>query len=84
MPCGPDAGPILDSIGQARDAGIDPIYLNHIGHPLDGFIDFWSEELRPGLQWGTGPTIEEATGVNPGGFFLSSLVSLYRLSVTSQ
>jgi hypothetical protein len=50
MPCGPDAGPILDSIGQARDAGIDHIYLNHIGNPLDGFIDFWSEELRPGLQ----------------------------------
>lgn len=50
MPCGPDAGPILDSIGQARDAGIDHIYLNHIGNPLDGFIEFWSEELRPVLH----------------------------------
>lgn len=49
MPCGPDAGPILDSIEQARDAGIDHIYLNQIGNPLDGFIDFWSEELKPRL-----------------------------------
>lgn len=50
MPCGPDAGPILESIEQAREAGIDHIYLNQIGNPLDGFIDFWSEELRPSLH----------------------------------
>jgi G6PDH family F420-dependent oxidoreductase len=49
MPCGPDAGPILDSIEEARASGIDHIYLNQIGDPLEGFLDFWSDELKPRL-----------------------------------
>lgn len=50
MPLGPDPMPILDSIQQAEDAGIDHVYLHQIGDPLDGFIDFWTEELRPALS----------------------------------
>ena len=50
LPCGPDAKPILDSIEEARQVGIDHIYLHQIGDPLDGFIDFWSEEIKPELS----------------------------------
>lgn len=50
MPLGPDSGPIVESILKAEDAGIDYIYLHQIGDPLDGFIDFWSDTLRPELN----------------------------------
>ena len=50
VPCGPDPGPILDSIEEAQKIGVDYIYLHQIGDPLDGFIDFWAEELRPALK----------------------------------
>jgi coenzyme F420-dependent glucose-6-phosphate dehydrogenase len=49
MPIGPDAEPVLNSIAAAKASGIDYIYLHQIGDPLDGFIDFWKEELRPNL-----------------------------------
>lgn len=49
IPLGPDAGPILDSIAEATEAGVDHIYLHQIGDPTDGFIDFWREEIRPRL-----------------------------------
>jgi coenzyme F420-dependent glucose-6-phosphate dehydrogenase len=49
VPCGPDAGPILDLIEEAEASGVDHIYLNQIGNPLEGFLDFWQEELRPHL-----------------------------------
>jgi coenzyme F420-dependent glucose-6-phosphate dehydrogenase len=47
MPLGPDPKPILDSISEATDAGIDYVYLHQIGDPLDGFIDFWIDRLKP-------------------------------------
>lgn len=47
MPIGPDPDPILQSINEARDAGIEYIYLHQIGHPLDGFLEFWKSELQP-------------------------------------
>jgi coenzyme F420-dependent glucose-6-phosphate dehydrogenase len=49
MPIGPDPEPVLNSIAAAKASGIDYIYLHQIGDPLDGFIDFWKEELRPNL-----------------------------------
>lgn len=52
MDLGPDPDPILESIGQAVDAGIDHVYLHQVGDPLDGFIDFWEKELRPNLPQG--------------------------------
>ncbi|HSJ34246.1 MAG TPA: TIGR03557 family F420-dependent LLM class oxidoreductase [Acidimicrobiia bacterium] len=47
MPCGPDPAPVLESITQFRDLGIDYIYLHQIGDPADGFLEFWSDEIRP-------------------------------------
>jgi G6PDH family F420-dependent oxidoreductase len=49
VPCGPDPEPIIEAIRQAVDAGIDQVYLHQIGDPLDGFLDFWQEEVLPKL-----------------------------------
>jgi G6PDH family F420-dependent oxidoreductase len=49
IPCGPDPGPIIDSIEEAAAIGVDHIYLHQIGDPTAGFIDFWREEIRPEL-----------------------------------
>lgn len=49
VPCGPEAGPILDAIAEMKVGGVDYVYLHQIGDPLDGFVDFWTEELRPEL-----------------------------------
>jgi len=49
MAIGPDPEPILDSIAEARDAGIEYIYLHQIGDPLDGFLDFWADEIKPNV-----------------------------------
>lgn len=47
MPIGPDPEPILKSINEARDAGIEYIYLHQVGDPLDGFLEFWTDEIEP-------------------------------------
>lgn len=49
LPLGPEPGPILESMSAAVEAGIHHIYLHQIGDPLQGFIEFWSAELRPNL-----------------------------------
>ena len=49
LPLGPDPEPVLHAIREAVDAGIDHVYLHQIGDPLDGFVEFWSDELRPRL-----------------------------------
>lgn len=49
MPIGPDPEPILQAISNAREAGIEYIYLHQVGDPLDGFLDFWQDEIRPAL-----------------------------------
>jgi coenzyme F420-dependent glucose-6-phosphate dehydrogenase len=50
VPCGPDPGPIIESIEKAASIGVDHIYLHQIGDPLDGFIDFWRNEIRPKIE----------------------------------
>jgi G6PDH family F420-dependent oxidoreductase len=50
LPCGPDPGPIIESIEEASSIGVDHIYLHQIGDPMDGFIEFWREEIRPALE----------------------------------
>ena len=50
LPCGPDAGPIIESVEKAAEMGIDHIYLHQIGDPLEGFIDFWRDEIRPKIE----------------------------------
>lgn len=49
MPIGPDPEPTLASIAEASEAGIEYIYLHQIGDPLDGFMEFWQEEIHPHL-----------------------------------
>jgi G6PDH family F420-dependent oxidoreductase len=50
LPCGPDPGPILESIEEAAKLGIDHIYLHQIGDPTQEFIDFWKEEIQPEFE----------------------------------
>lgn len=49
LPCGPDPQPIIESLQEAASIGVDNVYLHQIGDPLDGFIDFWVDEVRPKL-----------------------------------
>ncbi|MEY2417878.1 MAG: hypothetical protein QOG90_558 [Actinomycetota bacterium] len=49
-PCGPDVEAVVRSVEQYVDAGFDHLYFHQIGPDQHGFIDFWSEELRPALS----------------------------------
>jgi coenzyme F420-dependent glucose-6-phosphate dehydrogenase len=49
IPCGPDAAPILESVGQAIEAGVDHVYFHQIGPDQEGFIELWVKELEPEL-----------------------------------
>ena len=49
IPCGPDPKPVLESIGKAVELGADHVYVHQIGNPLDGFLEFWNEAIRPEL-----------------------------------
>jgi G6PDH family F420-dependent oxidoreductase len=46
VPCGPDAGPILESVRSYLDAGYDHLYFHQIGPDQDRFLRFWTEELQ--------------------------------------
>ena len=52
IPCGPEAGPILESASAFRQAGFTDLALVQIGHDEDqrGFFDFAREELLPALR----------------------------------
>lgn len=47
IPCGPDAGPILDKIAEYVDAGYDHVYLHQVGPDQDGFLEFAARALIP-------------------------------------
>ncbi len=47
--CGPALQPYLDAVREFTDAGYDHVYLHQIGPDQEGFLRFWSEELRPAL-----------------------------------
>lgn len=49
IPVGPDPDPIVESVEAAVEAGVDHVYIHQIGNPLDGFIEFWADTLRPSL-----------------------------------
>lgn len=49
LQCGPDLEPLIESVGNAIEAGIDHLYFHQIGDPMDGFIDVFRDELRPQL-----------------------------------
>jgi G6PDH family F420-dependent oxidoreductase len=50
VPCGPDVGPVVESVQQFLDAGFDHLYFHQIGPDQDGFFRFWRDELRPALR----------------------------------
>jgi coenzyme F420-dependent glucose-6-phosphate dehydrogenase len=49
VPCGPEVGPVLESVRRYVDAGYDHVYFHQIGPDQDGFLRFWTEELQPAL-----------------------------------
>ena len=49
MPCGPDAAKHLEAIREYERVGYDHIVLTNSGPDPDGFMDFFSRELRPAL-----------------------------------
>jgi coenzyme F420-dependent glucose-6-phosphate dehydrogenase len=49
LPCGPDPEPVLASVHQAIDNGVDHVYFHQIGPDQEGFLRFWQEQLEPAL-----------------------------------
>jgi len=47
MSLGPDPDPIIESIQQAIDTGVDHVYLHQIGADQEAFCDMWSREIAP-------------------------------------
>lgn len=49
MPCGPDAAKHLEAIRSYEQAGYDHVVLANNGPDPEGFMDFFSRELKPQL-----------------------------------
>jgi coenzyme F420-dependent glucose-6-phosphate dehydrogenase len=49
VPCGPEVGPIVESVRTYLDAGYDHLYFHQIGPDQDGFLRFWTDQLQPAL-----------------------------------
>ena len=54
VPCGPDAGPIVEQVGEYADAGFDRLYLSQMGHRQEAFFEFYTEQLAKELAEVTG------------------------------
>lgn len=50
MPCGPDAAKHLEAIREYERAGYDHVVLVNNGPDVDGFMDFFAQELKPSLS----------------------------------
>jgi G6PDH family F420-dependent oxidoreductase len=50
VPCGPDLGPVLESVQKFVDAGYDHVYFHQIGPDQDGFFRFWRDELADAVR----------------------------------
>lgn len=50
LPCGPDAGRIVEQVASYAEAGIDHVYLHQIGHDQEAFFGFAEQELLPRLR----------------------------------
>lgn len=49
IPAGNDVRKFVESIRQFTDAGVSNMAVAYPGQDLDGFLEFWREELRPAL-----------------------------------
>ncbi|HWH32329.1 MAG TPA: TIGR03557 family F420-dependent LLM class oxidoreductase [Egibacteraceae bacterium] len=47
IPTGPDPRPYVDLVRAYADAGYDVVYLHNIGEDQEGFLRFWTGEVRP-------------------------------------
>jgi G6PDH family F420-dependent oxidoreductase len=47
LPCGPDAGPVIEAIQEGIDAGFDEIYVNQIGDDFEAFVSLMTQEVVP-------------------------------------
>ena len=45
--CGNDPDEFLEQMRKYQDAGITHLYLQQIGPDVQGFLDFFTAELRP-------------------------------------
>ena len=50
VPCGPEVGPVIESVRKYVEAGYDHLYFHQVGPDQDGFFDLWSRELKPALE----------------------------------
>src|SRR4051794_9460544 len=48
-PCGPDAARHVKAVREFIDAGFDNVAVAPLVDDLDGFVRFWTEEVRPQL-----------------------------------
>jgi coenzyme F420-dependent glucose-6-phosphate dehydrogenase len=49
VPCGPDVGPVVQSVRTYVDAGYDHLYFHQVGPDQEGFFRFWNEELKAAI-----------------------------------
>lgn len=49
VPCGPDAGAVIETAQSYLDAGYDHVYFHQIGPDQDAFFTMWEHELRKAL-----------------------------------
>ncbi len=50
IPCGPEVGPVIESVREYLDAGYDHLHFHQIGPDQGGFLRFWESDLRPALD----------------------------------
>lgn len=48
-PCGPDPGPVVESVRSFLEAGYDHLHFHQVGPDQEGFFRFWEKELQPAL-----------------------------------
>ncbi len=49
IPCGPDAGPVVELVEEYADAGFDRIHFHQVGPDQQAFLGLWTSTLRDAL-----------------------------------
>jgi coenzyme F420-dependent glucose-6-phosphate dehydrogenase len=49
VPCGPEVGPVVESVRAYIKAGYDHLYFHQVGPDQEAFFRFWNKELQPAL-----------------------------------
>jgi G6PDH family F420-dependent oxidoreductase len=48
-PCGPDAGVHTSAINEYLEAGFDEVFIQQVGGSVEGFFEFYAEQVLPQL-----------------------------------